>query len=110
VVFRQLFDSESSSYTYLLGDEQTKAAVVIDPGKERVEDLRKQTRAKIAVHHRISKCADLPLHDGDHLSVGNIQIEIIETPGLMNNLNLPRPKKIDLAVPANLRCGLEPLE
>lgn len=26
---------------------------------------------------------------------------------LMNNLNLPYPKKIDIAVPANLHCGLD---
>jgi len=25
--------------------------------------------------------------------------------GYMNNLNLPHPKKIDIAVPANLKCG-----
>uniref|UniRef100_A0A1A8AMG1 Ethylmalonic encephalopathy 1 n=1 Tax=Nothobranchius furzeri TaxID=105023 RepID=A0A1A8AMG1_NOTFU len=25
---------------------------------------------------------------------------------LMNNLNLPKPKKIDISVPANLVCGL----
>jgi len=25
---------------------------------------------------------------------------------IMNNLNLPRPKRIDDAVPANLKCGL----
>jgi hypothetical protein len=37
-------------------------------------------------------------------AAGRTRDEFID---LMNNLNLPRPKKIDLAVPANLRCGLE---
>ncbi len=31
MIFRQLFDSESSTFTYLLADEQTREAVLIDP-------------------------------------------------------------------------------
>lgn len=31
MIFYQLFDSESSTYTYLLGDSQTGEAVIIDP-------------------------------------------------------------------------------
>jgi glyoxylase-like metal-dependent hydrolase (beta-lactamase superfamily II)/rhodanese-related sulfurtransferase len=31
VVFRQLFDQQSSTYTYLLADEASRAAVLIDP-------------------------------------------------------------------------------
>lgn len=31
LVFRQLFDKESSTYTYLLGDSKTKKAILIDP-------------------------------------------------------------------------------
>ena len=31
MLFRQLFESESSTYTYLLADEETKEAVIIDP-------------------------------------------------------------------------------
>ena len=30
MIFRQLFDPESSTYTYLLGDEETRQAVLID--------------------------------------------------------------------------------
>ena len=29
--FKQLFDTDSSTYTYLLWDEQTKDAILIDP-------------------------------------------------------------------------------
>lgn len=35
--FRQLFDLESSTYTYLLADEQTKEAVLIDPVFEQLD-------------------------------------------------------------------------
>ncbi|MFA9460237.1 MBL fold metallo-hydrolase [Thiohalorhabdus sp. Cl-TMA] len=31
MIFRQLFESETSTYTYLLGDEETREAVLIDP-------------------------------------------------------------------------------
>lgn len=31
MIFRQLFDSKSSTYTYLLADEKSKQAVIIDP-------------------------------------------------------------------------------
>ena len=37
MLFRQLFDRESSTYTYLIADEQTKAAVLVDPVVEQVE-------------------------------------------------------------------------
>jgi len=37
MLFRQLFDLETSTYTYLLADESTKEAVLIDPVLEEVE-------------------------------------------------------------------------
>jgi sulfur dioxygenase len=41
MLFRQLFDTETSTYTYLLADRNSKKAVLIDPVLEQVErDLR----------------------------------------------------------------------
>jgi glyoxylase-like metal-dependent hydrolase (beta-lactamase superfamily II) len=41
MIFKQLFDSNTSTYTYLLGDEKSKEAVIIDPVAEHVErDLK----------------------------------------------------------------------
>jgi glyoxylase-like metal-dependent hydrolase (beta-lactamase superfamily II)/rhodanese-related sulfurtransferase len=37
MLFRQLFDAETSSYTYLLADEATREALIIDPVFEQVE-------------------------------------------------------------------------
>lgn len=37
MLFRQLFESETSTFTYLLADEATKEAVLIDPVRETVE-------------------------------------------------------------------------
>jgi sulfur dioxygenase len=37
MIFRQLFDRESCTYTYLLADEQTREAVLIDPVRELID-------------------------------------------------------------------------
>ena len=37
MLFRQLFDKESSTYTYLIADPTSKAAVLVDPVLEQVE-------------------------------------------------------------------------
>lgn len=41
MLFRQLFDRESCTYTYILADEETKEAVVIDPVIEHVDRDKK---------------------------------------------------------------------
>ena len=41
MIFRQLFDQDTWTYTYLIGDADTKEAVLIDPVVEQVErDLK----------------------------------------------------------------------
>src|SRR5690349_15058035 len=46
LVFEQLFDPESSTYTYLVGDADARLALLIDPVAEQVErDL-----ARVAAH------------------------------------------------------------
>lgn len=37
LIFRQLFDSESSTYTYLLADRDSREAVLIDPVREKID-------------------------------------------------------------------------
>lgn len=37
LIFRQLFEKETSTYTYLLADKETKEAIIIDPTKDMVE-------------------------------------------------------------------------
>ena len=36
MIFRQLFDPVSSTYTYILGDSETREAIIIDPVFEQV--------------------------------------------------------------------------
>jgi len=231
VLFRQVQDTETSTYTYILGDRETKEALIIDSVIENTErdlklieelglklryilethlhadhitgaaELRKKTGAKIIVSDRyITDCADQSLNDGEILKCGSLELKALSTPGhtsncmclfisndemgplvftgdtllihgcgrtdfqegsaetlfesikkklftlpketkvypaheykgrkhssigdeitsnpriggnktkedfmqIMNNLNLARPKKMDIAVPANLKCG-----
>ncbi len=37
MIFRQLFDPETSTYTYLLADKETREAVLIDPVREQYQ-------------------------------------------------------------------------
>ncbi|KAI3650575.1 hypothetical protein MP228_004056 [Amoeboaphelidium protococcarum] len=227
LIFRQLFCSESSTFTYILGCVRTRESVIIDPVVEHVErDLQfvkelnlslkyamnthchadhitgtgaiKQRLQQVkSVISRASQAqADLHLDDGDSVQFGDHILKAISTPGhtdgcmcfylqsqgllftgdtllirgcgrtdfqqgnagdlydnvhkklmslpedtlvypahdykgrtcssireerqfnprftlsrddfikFMANLNLPYPKKIDIALPANLRCGL----
>ena len=225
MIFRQLFDSESSTYTYLLADEATREAVLIDPVREQLQRdltllreldlklvyvldthvhadhvtaaglLREQTGARTVAGKKGPSCADVQVSHGDEVRVGSIAIGVLDSPGhtddsvtyrvdghvftgdalmiraagrtdfqngdagqlydtitrvlfalpddtqvhpahdykgltvttigeekswnarvagrsreefveLMNGLNLPKPKKIDEAVPANRACGL----
>lgn len=227
ILFRQLFERESCTYTYLLADTDTKEAVLIDPVLETLErDLKllkelglKLTLAvnthchadhitstglmkkqllgmKSGISRHSGARADVLLKEGDRISFGRHSLEVRETPGhtdgcvtfvtsdesmaftgdallirgcgrtdfqqgcskrlydsvhnkiftlpdscliypahdyqgrtvstvgeersfnprltktreefedIMKNLNLPKPDKIDVAVPANLVCGL----
>jgi sulfur dioxygenase len=225
-MFKQMFDAKSSTYTYLLVDEGTGEAVIIDPVAGHVDEyiaivkqhnlrlkyalethvhadhitasgkLREQLDVKTGVSELCgSAAADMQLNDGDILQFGAQQIKVIATPGhtagsvsflcndriftgdallingcgrtdfqggsaemlynsivnklftlpdetlvypghdyngrrvssvaqekainsrlagktldefvsIMNNLNLPKPKMIDIAVPANRMCGV----
>ena len=228
LIFRQLFDPQSSTYTYLLGCGKNREAILIDPVFEQVRRdaalidelglkllytlethvhadhvtgawlLKQRTGSRIAVAAASgAEGADLTLKHGDKIAFGTRQIEVRATPGhthgclsfvlddesmaftgdcllirgcgrtdfqegephdmyrsvhlqlftlpdfctlypahdyrgltstsvaeekrfnprlggalsendfvgYMKNLNLPHPKKIDIAVPANLKCG-----
>ncbi len=233
MLLRQLFDHETWTYTYLVADEESGKAVLIDPVVDQVERdiqlldelglelvytmdthahadhitgsglLRERLGSKAVVGANAgAACADVLVQDGSTLEAGGLKFEVRATPGhtdgcvtfvtldhenvftgdailirgtgrtdfqqgspnklyrsihdkiftlpddtiiwpghdyrgrtsstvgeekkfnprvgdgkteaefaeIMNNLNLPKPKKINEAVPANLRCGLIPPE
>jgi sulfur dioxygenase len=112
MLFRQLFDAESSTYTYLLADRQTQAAILIDPVLEQVErDLKLLFELDLTLKYCIethvhadhvtgagalrteTKCLglvpagshvqqiDKELQDNEILLLGNIHLKTIATPG-----------------------------
>lgn len=114
IIFRQLFDTDSSTFTYLLADPDTRDAVLIDPVFERhqrdralLEELnltllctldthchadhvtgawlmQQATGSKIGISKRYGSMvegADLLLDEGDRVTFGNRSLEVRATPG-----------------------------
>ncbi len=112
LVFHQLFEAESSTYTYLLADAVTKEAVLIDTVIEMVErdlklihelglnlkyvldthvhadhvtgagEIRNRTKVKLAASEKANlSCVDVNLKDNDEIRFGEFIIKVIETPG-----------------------------
>lgn len=115
MLFRQLFDPESSTYTYLLADEDTREAVLIDSVLEQVDrdlgliedlglklvyaldthvhadhvtgssSLRERTGCTTVVSERAGvSCADRLVKEGDRIRFGAHELEVLETPGHTN--------------------------
>jgi sulfur dioxygenase len=64
MLFRQLFDQASSTYTYLIADEALKAAMLVDPVLEQVErDRRLLSELGLTLHY----CLETHIH-ADHIT------------------------------------------
>ncbi|CAD5983277.1 Persulfide dioxygenase ETHE1 homolog, mitochondrial [Planktothrix tepida] len=64
LLFRQFFDPETSSYTYLIADQQTGDAVLVDPVLEQVDrDLRVLDELEL----KLKYCLETHLH-ADHIT------------------------------------------
>lgn len=114
LVFRQLFDAASSTYTYLLGEPRSRRAIVIDTVFEQhsrdlalLRELDLQLDAAIDTHchadhvtgawlmQRATGCrigvsrryeppirnADLLLDHGDRIAFGTRHLDVLATPG-----------------------------
>lgn len=111
MTLRQLFDHDTFTFTYLLWDEASRAAVLIDPVAGRVERdlklidelgltlthtldthvhadhvtgagaLRERTGCKTVASRLGAECADLRVSEGDSVPLGDRLIHVIETPG-----------------------------
>lgn len=111
MLIRQLFDSESSTYTYLLADEVTREAALIDPVREQVDrdlklidelglklkyvlethvhadhvtgaaNLRARSGAQTILSSPNVACADIHAKHNDEYWLGTVAIRVLATPG-----------------------------
>jgi glyoxylase-like metal-dependent hydrolase (beta-lactamase superfamily II) len=112
MIFRQLFDHESSTYTYLLAERKGGEALLIDPVKSHVDQyiqlinemdlklvmavdthihadhvtglgsLRQNTGCSTAMGEMTkAECVSLHFGEGEKLSVDNLKLDILYTPG-----------------------------
>ncbi len=112
MLFRQLFDAETFTYTYLLADEDTREAVLIDPVVEQIErDLRLVAELRLGlvyvlethvhadhvtaaaeIRERLGtrsvvaaeggpSCGDVHVRDGDRVGFGRHALVVRTTPG-----------------------------
>jgi glyoxylase-like metal-dependent hydrolase (beta-lactamase superfamily II) len=112
MIFRQLFDRVSCTYTYLIAERATGEAILVDPVITNVPQylqliteldlglvlaidthihadhvtglgaLRDETLCAIAMgEHSKAECVNYKVRDGEQLKVGNINLDVIYTPG-----------------------------
>ncbi|KAK0599843.1 hypothetical protein LWI29_009148 [Acer saccharum] len=82
LLFRQLFEKESSTYTYLLADisHPDKPALLIDPVDKTVS-LRVRFWVKSIISKASGSKADIFVGTGDTVYFGNLFLEVRATPG-----------------------------
>jgi glyoxylase-like metal-dependent hydrolase (beta-lactamase superfamily II) len=112
MIFRQLFEPQSSTYTYLIACDRTREAVLIDPVLETVERdlallaelgltlkytvethihadhvtgaarLREETGSKAAVPEKsAAEHVGLPVREGITIAFGDLHLQPLYTPG-----------------------------
>ena len=101
LIFKQLFERESCTYTYLIADNESKEAAIVDAVDIMIErdtallkeldlDLKFIIETHIHADARIvigmenvdaEACSDIMVSEGHILNIGKYQITTIETPG-----------------------------
>jgi len=110
LIFKQIAVGPMQNFSYIIGDEQTKLAAIVDPAwevdllLEKCADLAlkvayvinthshpdhvegndrvvQRTGAKVVMHEKSRLRRDIPVKDGDVLEVGALKVKIIYTPG-----------------------------
>ncbi|HUK28067.1 MAG TPA: MBL fold metallo-hydrolase [Candidatus Acidoferrales bacterium] len=110
MIFKQVPVGTFQNFSYVIGDEETKTAAIIDPAWEvdtllklcdelglKVayvvnthshhdhiegnEAVVKHTRAKVVAHERAPIRKDVGVNDGDTIDIGSLKMKVIYTPG-----------------------------
>ena len=111
IIFRQLFDSESWTFTYIIGCKAKNKAVIVDPVDIQAERdlklleelnldlayavnthchadhvtgsgiLKNRTKCKSVISKDSGAIADILLSDGDNITFGDQSLQAVSTPG-----------------------------
>ncbi|MGA8905407.1 MAG: MBL fold metallo-hydrolase [Candidatus Bathyarchaeia archaeon] len=110
MIFRQVPVGTFQNFSYIIGDEKTKSAALVDPAWEvdnllamceelgfkvtRIinthshhdhvegnEAVAKRTSAKVVMHEKSAVRKDIAVKDGDIIEVGSLKVKVIHTPG-----------------------------
>jgi glyoxylase-like metal-dependent hydrolase (beta-lactamase superfamily II) len=110
MIFIQVLVETLGNFAYLIGDEKTRLAAVVDPAGavDRIlrlaqnhglkiiyiinthshsdhtsgsQELASATAAKIVMHKKARATKHLAVEDGDVISIGELKIKVIHTPG-----------------------------
>jgi hydroxyacylglutathione hydrolase len=110
MIFKQVPIGTFQNFSYIIGDEKTKSAALVDPAWEvdklleaceelglKVkyvinthshhdhvggnEEVAKRTGAKIVAHEKSPVRKDIAVRDGDVIEVGTLKVKVIHTPG-----------------------------
>ena len=110
MIFEQIAVGGDRNFGYLVGDEQSKKALLVDPSynqkkvlslvsKHELEvvyvanthghydhsklsgRIAKATGAQVVAHKSAAKGGELGVEDGDELEVGSLRVKILHTPG-----------------------------
>ena len=78
MIFEQLFDTKSSTYTYIISSGKGREALIIDPVIEHTDEYIKVLES---LELKLVKVIDIKLKDEENLNVENIELKAIYTPG-----------------------------
>jgi len=110
MIFKQVPVGAVQNFSYIIGDESTKKAALVDPAWEVDKLLQmcsdmgltvlyvinthshhdhvggndavsRRTGAKVVAHVSSPVRKDIPVKDGDAIKVGEVSVEVIHTPG-----------------------------
>jgi len=110
MIFKQVVVGTFQNFSYIIGDEKTKTAALVDPAWEVDKLLKlcgdlglkvthvinthshhdhiegselvsKRTGAKVVMHEKSPERKDIAVKDGDKIEVGSLKVRVIHTPG-----------------------------
>ena len=78
MIFQQLFDDKSSTYTYIISSGEGREALIIDPV---IEHTGKYLKILEKLKLKLVKVIDIKIKDEEKVKIENIELKAMYTPG-----------------------------